>query len=1122
MQKLDIKEVVSTLLTFDIFALNETFVYSDTLVYSRFSEYDVYVARAVKLSQHGRHSGGVLVFVRKTLFDLVRKIEIKYDHMIVLEIDKMLFGTTKSVFLVCLYVHPSDSKYWRQSQYGFGLEILEQCLMDLFERYEDFSMIVCGDLNARTGCENAVLDDDDDEWRDEWRPYDKTNVDNYVFTRNSDDRELSIFGRELINICNSFDCVIANGLCRFGFDDSLTFVSSTGGSTIDYFIISSDLCLQHRIRSLRVLPLIESPHSPVCISVNTLLDNHNTDTQKVKWINKRIWDTKLEQQYIHLLQTNETCEMLFQAHTLIDYDVNEALKLFNKTLLSCSDCMIKRVCIGNTNIRDPHWFDDECKTLKTQTRHSLSTFRRTKQADDRMRYVADRKSYKQLTKKKKSSFNRDKAMQLASFGKDSRSFWREIRHLSGRKKVGVCPEISDVQWMEHFQKLFSKDVSYVNNDNVVVEDTNINCDDLNKPLSEIEVFEALRRLKNGKACGSDEILSEMLKMSSDFSISFMTKLFNVLFNEGIYPQEWSEAIIMPIFKKGDKTKTDNYRGISLLSIMSKCYTSVLNKRLMKWIEFNCKLSESQAGFRKGYSTFDHIFTLSAIVEKCFSKKGGKLYACFIDLKQAFDSVQREPLFETLLKNGIHGKFLKAVAAIYESVFSCVKIEDRLTDLFECPVGLRQGCILSPLLFSIFINEIASAIDENGIHGIQMLPGLVELFILLFADDIVLLSDTARGLQHQINILNNVCRSLCLNINKEKTKIIVFRKGGFLNKNEKWNLDGCGLEVVNEYNYLGFVFTTKMSLEKGVGALAVKGRRACINSVRNISKLFDISKSCFFKIFDTQVQPVLLYSAEVWGLRRIDSVEKVHTLACKRFLKVHMKVPNKLVYGETGRFPLYVNSSVRCIKYWLKILKMDASRLPHQAYTMLVNLDNRGKSCWASLVKNTLFSMGFGYAWFNQGVGCERSFVSLFKQRLKDNYMQEWSSSIMEKDIFSTYRLFKTQFESEKYFDFIDLRCFRDGLIKLRVGVLPINGSVFKRTFSDTANYLCPACKCIEDEHHFIFSCPVYDDIRFKYLNGIKQPYIEILRFGSVAVIRNLAMYIFYAIRHRQNKLETDL
>ena len=129
---------------------------------------------------------------------------------------------------------------------------------------------------------------------------------------------------------------------------------------------------------------------------------------------------------------------------------------------------------------------------------------------------------------------------------------------------------------------------------------------------------------------------------------------------------------------------------------------------------------------------------------------------------------------------------------------------------------------------------------------------------------------------------------------------------------------------------------------------------------------------------------------------------------------------------------------------------------------------------------------------------------------------------MEKDIFSTYRLFKTQFESEKYFDFIDLRCFRDGLIKLRVGVLPINGSVFKRTFSDTANYLCPACKCIEDEHHFIFSCPVYDDIRFKYLNGIKQPYIEILRFGSVAVIRNLAMYIFYAIRHRQNKLETDL
>jgi hypothetical protein len=80
------------------------------------------------------------------------------------------------------------------------------------------------------------------------------------------------------------------------------------------------------------------------------------------------------------------------------------------------------------------------------------------------------------------------------------------------------------------------------------------------------------------------------------------------------------------------------------------------------------LAESQAGFRKGYSTIDHIFTLNAIVDKSFSKRGGKLYACFVDLKSAFDSVQREPLFDILMKHGLDGKFMKAIMSVYKSVF----------------------------------------------------------------------------------------------------------------------------------------------------------------------------------------------------------------------------------------------------------------------------------------------------------------------------------------------------------------------------------------------------------------------------------------------------------------------
>ena len=137
--------------------------------------------------------------------------------------------------------------------------------------------------------------------------------------------------------------------------------------------------------------------------------------------------------------------------------------------------------------------------------------------------------------------------------------------------------------------------------------------------------------------------------------------------------------------------------------------------------------------------------------------------------------------------------------------------------------------------------------------------------------------------------------------------------------KKWNLDGKNLEVGNEYTYLGYTFTTKMSVAKGVDVLAAKGKRACVECVRYVGRLSEMSKICFFRIFDTQVQPVLLYSVEICGLHRLSNVERVHTFACKRYLNVPLKVPNRFVYGETGRYPMYVNSALRCIRYWLRIL-----------------------------------------------------------------------------------------------------------------------------------------------------------------------------------------------------------
>ena len=112
----------------------------------------------------------------------------------------------------------------------------------------------------------------------------------------------------------------------------------------------------------------------------------------------------------------------------------------------------------------------------------------------------------------------------------------------------------------------------------------------------------------------------MLKAGGQEVILFMTKLFNTIFDKGIYPSEWAKAIIVPIHKKGNIHSVDNYRGVSLLSIISKCYTSVFNTRLYTWLEENERIVETQAGFRRNYSTTDQIFNLYAIAQKCPQKQ----------------------------------------------------------------------------------------------------------------------------------------------------------------------------------------------------------------------------------------------------------------------------------------------------------------------------------------------------------------------------------------------------------------------------------------------------------------------------------------------------------------------
>ena len=150
-----------------------------------------------------------------------------------------------------------------------------------------------------------------------------------------------------------------------------------------------------------------------------------------------------------------------------------------------------------------------------------------------------------------------------------------------------------------------------------------------EPISRDEVTASIRNLKLGKSAGSDKIVNEMLKYVYQNVADFLVQLFNKLYDEGIFPKEWSKSIIVPIHKKGDANIPDNYRGIALTSVLSKVYTHILNKRLTGWAEQEEKILEQQPGFRAGYSTIDHIFTLYGLVKKHLQRHM-KFYVAFVD------------------------------------------------------------------------------------------------------------------------------------------------------------------------------------------------------------------------------------------------------------------------------------------------------------------------------------------------------------------------------------------------------------------------------------------------------------------------------------------------------------
>ena len=377
-------------------------------------------------------------------------------------------------------------------------------------------------------------------------------------------------------------------------------------------------------------------------------------------------------------------------------------------------------------------------------------------------------------------------------------------------------------------------------------------------------------------------------------------LCNYAKNSHISPTIWLKSQIIPIPKKGDLTLPTNYRGISLLPIAAKIYNKLLLNRIRSEVE--PILRKNQNGFRPGRSTLGQILTLRRIIEEItFCNKTAALI--FVDFSKAFDSVNRDTMFEILELYGIPKEIIEAIKVLYTNTQATVLTPDGETDPFGILAGILQGDTLAPFLFIIVIDYIMRvSVDSIPENGLLYQPRKSSRYPALyvtdadFADDIALLSDNLQGAQALLSSLESAANCVGLHLNETKTE---FMPVNIRDNQEIKTLSENILKCVEDYKYLGSHIKNSekdFNIRKGIAWTACNKLDKIWKS--NLDRKFKI------QIFRVLVEPILLYGSETWTLsaRQQQRLDGCYTRLLRRVLNLSWRNHPTLetIYGDLPR------------------------------------------------------------------------------------------------------------------------------------------------------------------------------------------------------------------------------
>ena len=781
--------------------------------------------------------------------------------------------------------------------------------------------------------------------------------------------------------------------------------------------------------------------------------------------------------------------------TFANCNINDSIRILNETILN----IFSNFCPSKTiicNDKEPPWINDEIKNLIEEKNIAYKRYLNSQRNNSVYQQLFTISNQLNETLKiSKENYYKRLSSQLANPITCKKKYWSILKsHLIG-KKIPLIPPIflsnefiSDFQEKaKAFNKYFSEQCTpIVNSSEIptrVILETNEVLD--NFFFSVTDISNIINNLDPNKSHGYDNISVRLIKICGLSICKPLNIIFSNCLSQGIFPEYWKKANVVPVHKKNEKYLLSNYRPISLLPIFSKIFERLIFNSIYNYLISNNLLSPHQSGFKPGDSCTYQLLSITHIINNSLDhNESHEVRGVFLDMSKAFDRVWHAGLIHKLKTLGISGNLLMLLKSFLSDRKQRVVINGQNSDWMNINAGVPQGSILGPLLFLVYVNDLSRNLKST---------------VKLFADDVSLFSVvkdpivSANELNHDLSKISEWAYNWKMTFNpdplKQAIEVLFSRKRKVIDHPDLI-FNGNKLTRSSSQKHLGMILDEKLNFNEHI-SIKLSQARKLVGSLRKLYYL--IPRKSLMTIYKSFIRPHLDYCDLIYDkpsnesfCNKIESIQYSAMLAITGCIKGTSK---DRLYSEVGLESLKQRRWYRRLTAFYQII---TTKSPFYLFSIIpkptVHMQTRSSVNIPPLNSRT----------------------EQFKNSFFPNVVKEWNAlnihirnstslSTFKKNLIKLIRPAPNRIYNVH--DPVGLKF----LTRLRLSFSHLREHKFKYNFQDTLNPLCSCSLTVESTEHFFLCCLNFNQQRQILLNSLNNLGINIATYHNKDLV-NLLLY----------------